>query len=229
MTRTVAVVAAHPDDEVLGCGGVIARHARDGDSVHVLIIAEGATSRGETRSRDAHQAALSDLAKAAMAANKILGAASVDLLQFPDNRLDSVDVLDVVKSVELFFGKKEPEIVYTHFSGDLNRDHQIVSESVQVACRPIPGSQVRELLMFEVPSSTGWRADSTMAFSPNCYQDISDTLELKMLALAAYAVEMRPWPHARSMEAVEHQAKWRGASVGLHAAEAFVVARRIVR
>jgi N-acetylglucosamine malate deacetylase 1 len=229
MTRIVAVVAAHPDDEVLGCGGVMARHARDGDAVHVLIIAEGATSRGESRSREAHQSALSELREAAIAANRILGAASVELLQFPDNRLDSVDLLEIVKSVELFLGKFEPELVYTHFHGDLNRDHQIVSESVQVACRPVPGSRIRELLMFEVASSTGWRSESTMQFSPNSYHDISDTLESKMRALAAYAAEMRPWPHARSMEAVESQAKWRGASVGLDAAEAFVVARRIVR
>jgi len=229
MIRTVAVIAAHPDDEVLGCGGVIARHAQRGDRVHVLIVAEGATSRGMTRSRTDAQGALTGLAEAAQTANEILGSASVKLLQYPDNRLDSVDLLDVVKSIEGFIEQFAPETVYTHFSGDLNRDHQIVSEATQVACRPLPNSRIRELLMFEVASSTGWRAGGTAAFCPNYFHDISTTLELKLRALSAYSAEMRPWPHARSLEAIDALAKWRGASIGLAAAEAFVLARRIVR
>ena len=229
MTRTVAVIAAHPDDEVLGCGGVIARHAQQGDSVHVLIVAEGATSRGVTRNREAAHGALTGLAEAADTANGILGSASVKLLQYPDNRLDSVDLLDVAKSIEAFIGQFDPETVYTHFSGDLNRDHQIVSEATQIACRPLPNSRIRELLMFEVASSTGWRAGAAAAFCPNYFYDISTTLELKLRALSAYSAEMRPWPHARSVEAIDALAKWRGSSVGLAAAEAFVLERRIVR
>jgi len=229
VTRTVAVIAAHPDDEVLGCGGVIARHAQQGDSVHVLIVAEGATSRGVTRNREAAHGALTGLAEAADTANGILGSASVKLLQYPDNRLDSVDLLDVAKSIEAFIGQFDPETVYTHFSGDLNRDHQIVSEATQIACRPLPNSRIRELLMFEVASSTGWRAGAAAAFCPNYFYDISTTLELKLRALSAYSAEMRPWPHARSVEAIDALAKWRGSSVGLAAAEAFVLERRIVR
>jgi len=225
----VAVIAAHPDDEVLGCGGVIARHAQQGDSVHVLIVAEGATSRGVTRNREAAHGALTGLAEAADTANGILGSASVKLLQYPDNRLDSVDLLDVAKSIEAFIGQFDPETVYTHFSGDLNRDHQIVSEATQIACRPLPNSRIRELLMFEVASSTGWRAGAAAAFCPNYFYDISTTLELKLRALSAYSAEMRPWPHARSVEAIDALAKWRGSSVGLAAAEAFVLERRIVR
>ena len=229
MTRTVAVVAAHPDDEVLGCGGVIARHAQQGDSVHVLIVAEGATSRGATRSREAAYGALTGLAEAAEKANGILGSASVKMLQYPDNRMDSVDLLDVAKSIEAFIEHYGPETVYTHFSGDLNRDHQIVSEATQIACRPVPNSRICELLMFEVASSTGWRSGAATAFCPNYFYDISTTLELKLSALSAYVAEMRPWPHARSIEAVNVLAKWRGSSVGLTAAEAFVLERRIVR
>jgi LmbE family N-acetylglucosaminyl deacetylase len=229
MTRTVAVVAAHPDDEVLGCGGAIARHAQNGDRVHVLIVAEGATSRGATRNLEEARTALSALAQAATTANGILGAASVELLQFPDNRLDSIDLLDVAKSIEGFMQRFAPQVVYTHFSGDLNRDHQIVSEATQIACRPLPNSRIRELLMFEVASSTGWRAGAESAFCPNHFCDISATLELKLRALSAYASEMRPWPHARSMEAIESLAKWRGSSVGLSAAEAFVLVRRVVQ
>jgi LmbE family N-acetylglucosaminyl deacetylase len=228
MTRTVAVVAAHPDDEVLGCGGAIARHAQAGDRVHILIVAEGATSRSATRNVDDARTALSALAQAATAAGGILGAAGVELLQYPDNRLDSVDLLDVAKSIEGFMERHSPQVVYTHFSADLNRDHQIVSEATQIACRPLPNSKIRELLMFEVASSTGWRAGAESAFCPNHFCDISATLDLKLRALSAYAQEMRPWPHARSMEAIESLAKWRGSSVGLTAAEAFVLIRRIV-
>jgi N-acetylglucosamine malate deacetylase 1 len=229
MTRTIAVIAAHPDDEVLGCGGAIARHAQDGDRVHVLIVAEGATSRNATRSVDQSHTALSALAQAATTANGILGAAGVELLQYPDNRMDSVDLLEVAKSIEEFVQRISPQVVYTHFSGDLNRDHQIVSEATQIACRPLPNGPIRELLMFEVASSTGWRAGAESSFSPTHFHDISSTLQLKLRALSVYAMEMRPWPHARSLEAVESLAKWRGSSVGLTAAEAFVLVRRLVR
>jgi N-acetylglucosamine malate deacetylase 1 len=228
MNRSIAVVAAHPDDEVLGCGGAIARHSQEGDRVHILIVAEGATSRSATRNVEEARAALSALAQAATTASGILGAASVELLQFPDNRLDSVDLLDVAKSIEGFMERYSPQVVYTHFSGDLNRDHQIVSEATQIACRPLPDSRISELLMFEVASSTGWRAGAESVFCPNHFCNISSTLELKLRALSAYASEMRPWPHARSMQAIESLAKWRGSSVGMSAAEAFVLVRRIV-
>jgi len=229
MTRTIAVIAAHPDDEVLGCGGAIARHARELDRVHILIVAEGVTSRGPTRNRKEDRTALAEIEEAARTANGILGAAGVELLRYPDNRLDSLDLLEITKSIEEFIERLEPELVYTHFIGDLNRDHQIVSEATQIACRPLPNSRIRELLMFEVASSTGWRAGASGEFTPNYFCDISGTLDLKLRALSAYAAEMRPWPHARSIEAIDYQAKWRGASVGLSAAEAFVLARRIIR
>jgi N-acetylglucosamine malate deacetylase 1 len=228
MSRIIAVVAAHPDDEVLGCGAAIARHALAGEQVHVLIVSEGATSRGAARSRAKAQVELSDLAMSARKAHAILGSASLEMMAFPDNRLDSVDLLDVVKPIEAFLEKVCPETLYTHFPADLNIDHRIVSEAVQVACRPVPGSRLKQLLMFEVASSTEWRVASPVSFNPNYFVEISGTLELKRHALAAYASEIRPWPHARSLEAVEALAKWRGASVGIVAAEAFVLGRGIV-
>ena len=228
VSRTVAVIAAHPDDEVLGCGATIARHALAGDQVYILIVSEGATSRDAVRSRSNAQDELSDLALSARNAHSILGSASLEMLAFPDNRLDSVDLLDVVKPIEAFLGKFGPETIYTHFPDDLNIDHRIVSDAVQVACRPIPGRGIKQLLMFEVASSTEWRVASPATFSPNYFVEVSATLEVKKRALSAYASEMRPWPHARSLEAVESLAKWRGASVGVMAAEAFVLGRAIV-
>lgn len=226
MSGVVAVIAAHPDDEVLGCGATIAKHVAAGERVHVLIVAEGATSRSPVRNREAAREQLSELASSAHAAHAILGS-SVEMLAFPDNRLDSVDLLDVVKAVETFLAKVAADTVYTHFADDLNVDHRIVSEAVQVACRPVPGAPVRKLLMFEVASSTGWRTTGA-AFNPNYFVAVAATLPAKLAALSAYASEMRPWPHARSLESVEALAKWRGASVGLAAAEAFVLGRAIL-
>jgi LmbE family N-acetylglucosaminyl deacetylase len=225
----VAVIAAHPDDEVLGCGATMARHAAEGDEVHVLIVAEGATSRGVRRDRPDFQAELSQLGVSARRANEILGTTALELLEFPDNRLDSVDLLDVIKAVEAFVAKCKPQTVYTHWPFDLNVDHRIVSEAVQTACRTTPQAILQQLLLFEVPSSTEWRVSAGRSFEPTYFVNVSATLEKKMRALSAYASEMREWPHSRSREAVESLARWRGACVGVNAAEAFVPGRMIVR
>jgi LmbE family N-acetylglucosaminyl deacetylase len=229
MSRRIAVVAAHPDDEALGCGATMARHAAEGDEVHVLIVAEGATSRNEARSRTASRQELSQLALSAREANRLLGTSSLELLEFPDNRLDSVDLLDVVKAVESFLEKHKPQKVYTHWPFDLNIDHRAVSEAVQTACRPLPLSTLEQLLFFEVPSSTEWSVRSGASFDPTYFVDVSATFESKRRALSAYAGEMRPWPHPRSIEAVESLARWRGSTVGVKAAEAFVLGRALVR
>lgn len=222
------VVAAHPDDEVLGCGGTIARLSAEGWSVHVLIVAEGATSRDLRRDRVAKEDELSALAAAAHAANSILGAASVALGDLPDNRMDSIDLLDVVKVVEAAVALRRPEVVFTHHRGDVNVDHAVLHDAVVTACRPITGSTVRELLFFEVASSTEWRPPSSaLAFEPNVFYDVSAHLHAKVRALEAYASEMREFPHPRSYRALEALARWRGASCGREAAEAFALGRLI--
>jgi LmbE family N-acetylglucosaminyl deacetylase len=229
MSRRIAVIAAHPDDEVLGCGGTIARHATGGDEVHVLIVAEGATSRGNARDRAGFKDQLSELVISARRANELLGTAKLELLEFPDNRLDSVDLLDVVKAIESFLDKCKPHTIYTHWPFDLNIDHRIVSEAVQIACRPVPQSLQEQLLFFEVPSSTEWCVTPGRSFEPTYFVDVAATLGSKQRALSAYATEMRAWPHSRSLEAVEALARWRGASVGAEAAEAFVLGRAVIR
>jgi len=222
----VLVVAAHPDDEVLGCGGAIAHHSQHGDEVHVIILAEGLTSRDIERDRPHRQQELSELAAAAHHANQILGAKSLTLYDFPDNRMDRCDLLDIVKVVEQAVTQYTPTIIYTHHAGDLNIDHRRIHEAVITAARPLPGSLVETLLFFEVPSSTEWHIPgSAPAFMPNWFLDISTTLECKLTALDAYASELRPFPHSRSPEAVEALARWRGASAGMTAAEAFLLGR----
>ena len=142
--------------------------------------------------------------------------------------MDSIDLLDVVKSIEERIKNLKPEMVVTHHEGDLNIDHQITHQSVITACRPQPGQTVKRILAFEVPSSTEWQSPTyNQPFIPNWFEDISDTFELKIKALESYQSEMREWPHARSFRAVKHLARWRGASVGCKAAEAFMLNRFI--
>ena len=144
---SVLVVAAHPDDEVLGCGGTMARHVSAGDDVHVVIVAQGVTAR-----KNATAADLELHRKAAHRACEILGVTSLTLGDFPDNRLDSVDRLDVTRFIEAAIDARSPQIVYTHHCGDANIDHRIVNACALVACRPLPGQNVRRVLQFEIPS-----------------------------------------------------------------------------
>ena len=229
MSKSVLVIAAHPDDEVLGCGGTIARHAEAGDQVQVLIVAEGATSRLQQRDRGQASDELSALGQAARKAGAILGVAGVELLDCPDNRLDSLDRLDLIKLIEVRMERHQPQVVYVHHAGDVNVDHRRLHEAVITACRPTPGQPVRRLLSFEVASSTEWQPPgSAPPFQPNWFVDITAQWPRKRDALAAYASEMRAWPHARSIEALEHLARWRGAQVGVEAAEAFCLLRNLV-
>ena len=228
MSENILVVAAHPDDEVLGCGGTIARHAEFGDQVHILIVAEGLTSRQEERCRSELGVQLSDIKCAAMKAKEILGAVDVELLDYPDNRLDSIDMLDLVKEIEKRVSALQPSTVYLHHSGDVNIDHQILHRAGITACRPTPGHCVKRLLAFEVPSSTEWQTiGSGKAFTPNWYVCIEEQMEKKLTALNEYSSELKEWPHPRSLKAVKHLAHWRGSQVGHVAAEAFLLLRQI--
>ena len=221
--KTVLVIGAHADDEVLGCGGTMARLAAEGAEVHVLLLADGETSR--QGAGDAHKAARN---RAAEEAAGILGCKSSVTHDFPDNRLDSVDLLDIVKVVEANIAALKPDTVFAHHNGDVNIDHRRVHDAVLAACRPQPGHPVRQLLFYEVASYTECRPpNSGMPFLPNTFFDISGTLAAKRKALEAYGAEMRPFPHARSLEAVEALARWRGATVGVAAAEAFMLGRSI--
>ena len=213
----------------------MAGHIHDGDHVTVVVLAEGITSRGPARECKGREGELSALAETARLANESLGVSELHLHDFPDNRMDGVELLDVVKCIESHISTCKPEIVYTHHAGDLNIDHQVVHNAVITACRPVPGNTVSTILFFEVPSSTEWQMpQSKYPFIPNWFVDISEKtetgisfLEMKLNALKMYDGEMRPWPHPRSFEAVESLARWRGASAGVKAAEAFVLGRHV--
>jgi LmbE family N-acetylglucosaminyl deacetylase len=222
MSKSVLVVVAHADDEALGCGGTIARHAISGDKVHVVFVADGVTSRegaGDNEILRRQQATEN--------AQNILGIQSTVFLGLSDNRLDSLALLDIVQPIESIVGKLSPEIIYTHHCGDLNIDHRLVHQAVMTACRPLPGCPVREVLAFEVMSSTEWSGAGFPPFIPNLFVDISQQLEIKMQALEAYTLEMRAAPHSRSILHLGHLARHRGNSIGVEAAEAFMVMRAI--
>jgi N-acetylglucosamine malate deacetylase 1 len=226
MLSPIAVIAAHPDDEVLGCGGTLARMVMNGCDLHILLLADGESSRLENNQEEISMLR-NNRCIAAKNAAKIIGCKNIEILNLPDNRLDSLDRLEIIKHIEDFIKKNQPKTIFTHHAGDVNIDHRIVHDAVIAACRPQPGYCVTEILFFEVPSSTEWRPPgSAIAFNPNFFVDISETLQIKLSALEAYNDELRPFPHPRSLEAVEALAKWRGATVGVSAAEAFIIGRK---
>lgn len=223
MKPRILVLAAHPDDEVLGCGGALARHADEGAVIHVAFLADGVNSRDKV-----DQVALAARREAARLALAELGISSVSFGDLPDNRLDTVPLLDIVKLAEAQVAAHRPDTLYTHHAGDVNIDHRRLHEAVIAATRPQVGQPVRTLLFFEVASSTEWQPPgSASVFAPNWFVDIGAQLERKLRALDAYSMELRPWPHPRSRQGVEYLARWRGATIGAEAAEAFILGRRV--
>ena len=223
----VLVVAAHPDDEVLGCGGTIARLAAEGAEVRIAILAEGITSRYQQREQ-ADQDALRRLHADVQECARILGASGISLHGFPDNRMDTVALLDVVKVVEGLIELHRPQRIYTHHPGDLNVDHLITHRAVMTATRPCNASPVAEVFAFEVPSSTEWAFQRIEpAFCANTFVNIGGHLEKKIAAMQAYRSEVRPFPHPRSPEALTAIARRWGSVAGCEAAEAFELIRSI--
>jgi LmbE family N-acetylglucosaminyl deacetylase len=224
---SVLVVAAHPDDEILGCGGTMTRLAREGREVRIAILAEGMSSRYAHR-EDADPRQLQQLhARAQQAADKV-GAKEVVLCKLPDNRLDTVPLLEVVKLVEELVARFRPEVIYTHHPGDLNVDHGVVHRAVLTATRPVAGQCVRDIYAFEVPSSTEWAFQRLEpSFRPSVFVDITETLETKIEALACYDTETRKFPHPRSAEALRAIATRWGSVAGLPAVEAFELIRSV--
>ncbi|MFB9866128.1 PIG-L deacetylase family protein [Vreelandella sulfidaeris] len=222
MNKKILLVAAHTDDEALGCGGTIAKHVAQGDSVYAVFLADGVTSRPE-----ASNVELEERNAAAAKAHQILGIKHTYMLGFPDNRMDNIPLLDIVQKLESVLNEVQPQVIYTHHNGDLNVDHRITHQAVLTACRPVPGASVKEIYAFEVLSSTEWYTPGVAPFIPNVFVDISAYLETKLKALEAYKQEMRNEPHARSIMNSKRQSEGRGASVGTKAAEAFTLIRII--
>jgi LmbE family N-acetylglucosaminyl deacetylase len=216
----ILTVAAHPDDETLGAGGTMAWHAARGDTGRVCILTDGVTSRHD---RVDQQEAC------AQRACDTLGVERVIFVGLPDQRLDTLSLLDVITPIEECIDILKPDVVLTHFQGDVNEDHRLVARATMVATRPV-GTSVRRVCAFEIPSSTDWAPPLPgSVFAPNMYVDISDSLAVKLTAMKAYAdthhSEVRPYPHPRSMEALKAYAQRHGVASGMLAAEPFMLLR----
>ena len=222
MTNKVLIVCAHPDDEVIGMGGTIAKHTLLGDDVRVIFMANGVSSREFADDNES----IDERRKAAKKAGAILGIQKLIFNEFYDNKMDAHDLLDIIKSIESVIKSYQPSVVYTHHGGDLNIDHRLTYQAVMTACRPAPGFCVKEIYAFEVLSSTNWAFGQNMnQFVPSYFVDISQTVEAKMQALEAYTEEILPYPHSRSFEAIKALSMFRGTTTGFQFAEAFFIER----
>jgi LmbE family N-acetylglucosaminyl deacetylase len=220
MSKEILVVAAHADDETLGCGGAIAKHTSKGDKVRLILMADGVSSRTQSNDKS-----LEERNYVAEKAKNILGIDSIDYLFLPDNKMDSIPLLDIVKLLEPLVEQYSPSVVYTHYHNDLNIDHKITNQAVMTVCRPLPSSTTTTILGFEVLSSTEW--NQIQEFNPTYFIDISATIDVKINAAKAYNIEMRKPPHSRNLQHIRALAQHRGNSIGLDAAEAFHVYRQI--
>jgi LmbE family N-acetylglucosaminyl deacetylase len=227
---TILVIAAHPDDEVLGCGGTIARHVDAGDVVHIGILGEGISSRHPQRS-DAAAGDLQQLQADARAAAAALGVQSVMFGRLPDNRFDQVALLDVIKQVESWIESTSPDTIYTHHPGDLNVDHGVAFRAVVTATRPGAMTKaVADVYAFEVASSTEWAFQRIEpVFRASVFVDIAASIERKIAAMQCYTSERREPPHPRSPAMLRATAERWGSVAGMPCAEAFELIRSLKR
>jgi LmbE family N-acetylglucosaminyl deacetylase len=225
------IVAAHPDDEVLGCGGTVRRMVSAGWEAHLVVFTGGVGGRHAADSAGLREVQVEQdsLREQMESAADVIGFGSIAVLDFPDNRMDTVSRTELVLALRPIVENVRPRIVFTHHPGDYNWDHARVFDAVMMAARPNPPEFMpEEIRTFEVLSSTerAWQ-ESSRAFLPNLFVDIATTIDMKKLALRYYHSENRPYPHPRSIEAVEYLARKRGNEVGLKYAEAFHVVRKV--
>lgn len=224
MKNKVLIVAAHPDDEVLGCGGTVAALAGINE-VYLLTLGRGIAARFDNEKPGKKSR---DLKKIKMSFDKaagILGFKKTFIFDFPDNRFDTAALLDIIKTVEKVKNEIKPDTVYTHYHSDLNIDHRVTYSAVLTACRPLKGETVRDIYSFEVPSSTDWNYPHV--FSPNMFIDITGTIDKKIEALKCYETELKGCHILRTEESIRCIAKRWGAISGLRCAEAFEAVRII--
>jgi len=223
MSKIVLVIVAHSDDETIAMAGTIKKHVRNGDRVNVISMTNGVSAR--------QNGSKSDIAirkKASINASKILGFEWGPCYDFNDNAMDQHSVLEVTRAIERVKEIYKPSIVYTHSGADLNIDHRVVANAVLTAFRPQPMENCKEIRLFEVASATDFGSQSLMRqFSPNLYVDITEDWDKKVDALNAYSLEMREYPHSRSVQGIENLARVRGNQVGVELAESFEIIRRL--
>lgn len=228
--KRILLVVAHPDDELLGLGATMHKLIHQHQcQVHVVILGEGITSRSDIRDTKLWEKELATHRENIKNAQAAIGYQSVSIYDFPDNRFDTVALLDIVKVIEKEKANFQSEVIFTHHGGDVNIDHQRTFEAVITACRPMDHEQVKTIITFETPSGTEWRASTDPRhFVPNLFFSVSKVnLEAKIKGMESYEFEKRPYPHPRSPEALRIQAQRWGIAVGCEYAEAFCVVRSV--
>ena len=219
IVRRVLVIAPHPDDEVLGCGGTVAKHVQIGDEVYLCIVTKAYPPEWP-------EAEMGDRKGEVLDASQILGIKKTYFLDLPTVKLDTIPQKELNDLITQTVNEVQPEVVYIPHKGDVNKDHGLVFDAAMVAIRPRPGSLIKRVLSYETLSETEWAAPfMENVFIPNVYVDISETLEVKLKAMSEYRSELKEFPHPRSPEAISALAKIRGSSIGVKAAEAFMLVR----
>ena len=231
-SKNIMLVVAHPDDELLGLGATMHKLIHEQKChIHVVILGEGITSRADSRDTKLWENELATHRENINKAQAAIGYQSVSIYDFPDNRFDTVSLLDIIKVIEKEKSNFKPEVIFTHHGGDLNIDHQRTFEAVITACRPMEHEQVKTIITFETPSGTEWRASTDPRhFIPNLFFSVSkEDLDVKIRAMECYYYERRDYPHPRSPKALTIQAQRWGVSVGCEFVEAFSLVREICK
>lgn len=218
--KKILIVAAHPDDEVLGCGGTIFKLKKK-NKIKIIFLTNGVSARSNNQEK------ILIRKNECMDLFKFLKIDKPVFFDFPDNQLDTLPLLKIIKKIEKILKNFKPEIVFTHCENCLNIDHQTAYKATITACRPINKISVKKILSFEVLSSTEWGVSKKKAFQPNYYINIDDEIKKKIQALKFYKSELKKYPHSRSVEGIKALAKFRGISSGNKYAEAFTLVRNI--
>jgi|SRR3989344_4296501 len=216
----ILVIAPHPDDEVLGCGGTIKKHSNSGDEVYLCVVTKPYTP-------DWSEEYISQKPKEAKKSSEILGIKEIFFLDQPTVKLDTVGQKKLNDLISEIIRKVEPEVLYIPFFGDINKDHRLVSEACLVAVRPRPSSFIKKVLAYEVRSETDWGRGVFEPFIPNVFVDVSDAIDEKIKAMSCYKTQLKEWPHPRSLEGIKIFSKARGMEAGLEYAEAFMLLRQV--
>lgn len=223
MNRKILIIAAHPDDEVLGCFGTVAKMIKQGFKAYTLILSGGKTSRGGDYHLEKDK-----LKNEMKKANNLIGIKEIYQLDFPDNAFDSIPLLSIVKEIEKIKNKIKPKIIFTHHIGDMNIDHQLTHKAVLTATRPMVDECVKQIYAMEIPSSTEWNCfNPQTAFIPNVFVNIEQSIDLKVMAMSEYSSELRAYPHPRSLQHIKELAKTNGIKVGLDYSENFMLVRSV--
>jgi len=233
----ILVIAAHPDDEVLGMGATIKKFTKAGDKVKIVIMSTGIAARRSTdfqnntnykvtkKEQKIIEKQIKRIRIQSTKSAKILGVNDIEFLDFPDNEMDTISNLQITKSIESTIQKFKPDKIFTHSYSDINIDHRLIYEATITATRPNSRYSVNEVYSFEIPSSTEWFFPTS--FQPNIFVDVSKELSSKIKAMSMYKSELQKFPHPRSLEALEYIAKRWGSVSGFLAAEAFYLVRQL--